>query len=117
MQRPGRHFSEQKPRKNAAGRTADEIRKRVRNRQAVMQRIDHDRNDAQRQDHCDCGRKGRLILEPAEPDQKRHEHHAAARTEKSVDKSCQRTCQQAEADARLCIFPHLKTPFPWHSLP
>ena len=57
------------------------------------------------------------ILEPAEPDQKRHEHHAAARTEKSVDKACQRTCQQAEADARLCIFPHLKTPFPWHSLP
>ena len=101
----------------AAGRTADEIRKRVRNRQAVMQRIDHDRNDAQRPAHCDCGRKGRLILEPAEPDQKRHEHHAAARTEKSVDKSCQRTCQQAEADARLCIFPHLKTPFPWHSLP
>ena len=46
VQRPGRHFSEQKPCKNAAGRTADEIRKRVRNRQAVMQRIDHDRNDA-----------------------------------------------------------------------
>ena len=46
VQRPGRHFGTEAL-QNAAGRTADEIGKRVRNRQAVMQRINHDRNDAQ----------------------------------------------------------------------
>ena len=117
MQRLRRDLPEPEPRQYTARRAADQIGQGVPERQTVVRRVDRDRDRAQRQDHRDRRGKRRLVLQPDEPEEQRHEHHPAARTEKSIDEPCQRPGQQAKAELRLLRLRHKKPPLSRHSLP
>ena len=86
---------------DAGACAAEKVGKRGFQVQRAVFRVDHERDDRQRQNDADGRRKRVFVLELYKKDQKRHDDHAAPGSKKAVDKSGEASGQQTFPDGGL----------------
>ena len=85
----------------SAACAAEKVGKRGLQVQRAVFRIDHERDDRQRQNDADGRGKRVFVRKLHKQDQKRHDDHAAPSAEKAVDKSGEASGQQTFPDGGL----------------